>query len=100
MTSTMTAEQARDVRTGHDILARVLTKRTRASLDTEYRANHPGIWYRSMTKDELVNALVHDRYPIERLNEAIHVLYHGPGERWPSCDWCSQVMQDAMDALS
>lgn len=40
------------------------------------------------TKDDLVNDILNRRYPLARVNEATHVLYHAPSARWSACEHC------------
>jgi hypothetical protein len=39
-------------------------------------------------KEELISAILEVEYPIARLNEATHVIYHRPGESSSACNWC------------
>jgi hypothetical protein len=42
---------------------------------------------KNYSKDELISAILAFEYPIPKLNEAIHVRYHG---EWKNdiCDYC------------
>ena len=93
----MTADQAREFRAAHDERARVLTRMTRAALRdlraTRFR-NEGIIWISGgpSSKDELVRDLLERDYPIDTLNETIHVLYHKPGENWSACEHCGPAV--------
>lgn len=51
------------------------------------------------SKDELMSALVGIRYPLARLNESIHVLYHAGGVVNEICAWCNPNPCPACGAL-
>jgi len=89
----MDKAEAAQFRRDHDDYARYLAKQTRAALAAAYRhqlasqgmtllGGGPG------SKDELTAAIMNLRFPINQLNQSIHVLYHAPGETWSACEWC------------
>lgn len=51
-----------------------------------------------VTRDELVNDILSRRYPVDKLNEAAHVLYHEPGQVWSACEHCTTGPEPAPPA--
>lgn len=51
------------------------------------------------SKDELVSAIVGLRYPLAKLNESVHVLYHQEGVVNEICAWCNPHPCPACGAL-
>lgn len=94
MTSTMTREQAQSLRTGHDTDARLLSRKPKYELVAIERSEMAAAGreriFGGMSKDELVASILDLRgFGIARLNEAIHVLHHQPGEIGSTaCEWC------------
>jgi hypothetical protein len=88
----MTADAARGFRAARDAEARRLTRISRVDLERENAAElalrDTRRIYGKLSKDELIREILGYRYPVARLNEATHVLYHAPGETWSACDWC------------
>ncbi len=90
----MTAEQAREYRAAHDQAARELTRMSaRALLGLQaVRDRAAGFTRRGgpkMTKHELVCELLERDFPVARINEAGHVLFHKAGIGGSSaCEWC------------
>jgi hypothetical protein len=42
------------------------------------------------TRDEMISMIIEARYPVATLNEAIHVLHHGPdSSALDVCEWCN-----------
>jgi hypothetical protein len=91
-TSTMTVDQARNLRFCHDTQVRTLSRMSRAALKNllDVRDRAAGFTRSGgpSSKDELVRELVEQDYPLGRLNEAIHVLHHQQGEVWSACEHC------------
>lgn len=78
---TMTPDEARDFRQAHDTYARSLSRLPKVQLSIRYRqqlANRGMVLLGGgpASKDELISALMRERFPLDRLNESIHVLYH------------------------
>jgi hypothetical protein len=96
MIDLMTPEIAAEYLARHDQDARTLTRKTKRELTglrtARLRAQNVivisgGPW----SKDELVNDLLERDYPIDRLNEAIHVSYHHDGDGGggsSACEYC------------
>jgi hypothetical protein len=89
----MTAEQAREYRAAHDLAARELTRMSaRALLGLQAVRDRAAGFTRhgspKMTKHEIVCELLERDFPVARINEAGHVLFHQPGESWSACNWC------------
>jgi len=89
----ITATEAREFRAAHDAEVSALSRKSRAELERIDAAelatrgqqrSHGG----PQSKDELISEILSFRYPIDRLNETTHVLYHKPGESWSACEWC------------
>lgn len=85
---TMTRDEAAEFRAGHDAMARDLWRKPKhkllAILREEFGAEG------TYSKDEALAAILRRRgYGIVRLNEAVHVLHHHPGEVGSTaCAWC------------
>ena len=94
MTATMTRDQASALRTAHDTDAKLLNSKTKAELVAIERselaaAGRTRAYGGPVTRQEYLSAILNLRYPITRLNEAIHVLHHQPGIVGSSaCQWC------------
>ena len=96
-TAVMTPEQARQFRAARDYDARTLGRTSKAALAALYhttlrRHGIESIYGGPVGKDELVAAILDLRYPLDQLNEAIHVLWHQPdkpGEIWDGCEHCT-----------
>jgi hypothetical protein len=92
--SLMTAEQARAYRAAHDQAARELTRMSkRALLALQAVRDRAAGWTRhgspQMSKHELVCELLDREYPVTKINEAGHVMYHKAGIGGSSaCEWC------------
>jgi hypothetical protein len=90
----MTAEQARDFRIAHDQAARELTRMSKTSLLglQAVRDRAAGFTRKGsppMSKHELVCELLEHSFPVAKINEAGHVLYHKAGIGGSSaCEWC------------
>lgn len=87
----MNETEARSLRTGHDAYVRRLDRMTKAAIAAEYRsemraAGRVSLFGGPVSKEEFLRALVELRYPLEKLNEAIHVIGHDV--TWPDCPWC------------
>ena len=85
--------QARTLREAHDGYARRLSRMTAAALRNLYReelaAQGSRLLYGGPAgKDELISALTGLRYPLEKLNESVHVLYHRDGIVNSACELC------------
>ena len=85
--------QARTLREAHDGYVRRLSRMTVAALRNLYREELAGqgsqlLFGGPSGKDELISALTGLRYPLEKLNESIHVLYHRDGIVNSACELC------------
>jgi hypothetical protein len=92
-TALMTETEARNFRTDHDAYVRTLSRQTKSHLASMYRqqlaAHGRELLYGGpASKDELISAISNLNYPIERLNESIHVLYHQDSDGSSACEWC------------
>lgn len=90
---TMTADEARDFRQAHDTYARELSRLPKARLALRYgqQLASRGVVLLGggpVGKDELISALMRERFPLDRLNESIHVLYHQDSDGWSACEHC------------
>lgn len=94
----MTTAQAEDYLYRHDTEARRLTRMTKTAL-RELRDQRdqaagitrwgPVIGGGAWSKDELVNHLLAEEFPVDQLNEAIHGKYHVTGRGGSSaCEYC------------
>lgn len=94
MESTMTAEQARLLRSAYSQDAQQLNAMPRRQLaELELAELEATGFTRIMggpqTKDELMNEIMNRRYPAILMRESIHILQHGPGKVSSSaCHWC------------
>ena len=86
--------QARTFREAHDGYVRSIYRKPKATLAAMYRDEladqgkqilfgGPG------SKDELISALTELRYPLAKLNESIHVLYHDSEVVNEACEFCN-----------
>ena len=92
----MTEDEARQFRSWHDMYVKQLSRKTRADLAALYRIQLSRQGFVQIaggpqSKDELIRELVETEFPVAKLNEAGHVLYHKPGENWSACDHCASV---------
>jgi hypothetical protein len=92
----MTRRHAEELQSQHGQMARDLqATKVRDLKDTYRRILEAGgmvlISGGPATRDELVSAILAERFPLEQLNQASHVLYHKAGERWSACDYCKQA---------
>jgi hypothetical protein len=88
-----TAQDALSYRHGYDVRVRELYRKAMPTLREIDRAqmaakNQERVSGGPVTKDELINTILAVEYPVELLNEAIHVAYHKPGESWSACGFC------------
>jgi hypothetical protein len=86
--------QARVIREAHDSYVKSIYRKPKAALAQMYRselaAQGRTILYGGPgSKDELISALVELRYPLAKMNESIHVLYHRDGLTNDVCEWCA-----------
>lgn len=91
-----TTQEAKKFRTDHDACARMLNRLTVAKLKVVYARNlnerGQSILYGGPSgKDELISAILAFEYPITKLNESIHVLYHVDGWKLDICEWCQEA---------
>lgn len=89
----MDKAEAGKLRKDHDDCVRNLSRQTKSALTAAYRQQlaSQGVTLLSggpARKDELISAIVTERFPTDQLNQSIHVLYHNPGETWSACKWC------------
>lgn len=76
----MTRDEARALITAHDDCARAVWRMSRARLAALYRAElakhgRELLYGGPVSRDELTNAIVDLRYPLDRMNEARQVWY-------------------------
>lgn len=92
MDATLTADEARQLRADHDRDAGQLARKSQRELGRIAAGLRAGTgWerlYGTSSKDELISEILGHRYPAAKLNEAIHVMHHRPGESWTACEWC------------
>lgn len=86
--------QARIFREAHDSYVKSIYRKPKATLAAMYRDELADrgrqILFGGPTgKDELISALTELRYPLAKLNEAIHVLYHTPEVVNEACEYCN-----------
>lgn len=86
--------QARLIREAHDGYVHLLARKPKAELARLYGeelAAHGRtlLFGGPASKDELIGALVEMRYPLVKMNESIHVLYHTPEIVNEICEWCN-----------
>jgi hypothetical protein len=91
--ATMTITEAQTFRAAHDAEVRKLSRKSRAELASIDAAELAARGMQRLyggphSKDELINEIIGFHYPLERLNETTHILYHKPGESWSACEWC------------
>ena len=79
----MSELQARTIREARDGYVQSLSRKTKAALGREILFGGPA------SKTELITALVELRYPLAKLNEAIHVLYHSAEFPNDACEHCN-----------
>lgn len=90
---TLPPAQARELREQHDAYVRGLWRKPRGTLAAlcrrEMAARGRQMLYGGpASKDELTSALAGLRFPLARLNEAIHVLHHDQESSSSACRWC------------
>lgn len=89
----MNETQARTLREAHDGYVRSIYRKPKTQLAAMYRDEQAAHGIQTLyggpaTKDELVSALTELRYPLARMNESVHVLYHTAGIVNDACDHC------------
>jgi hypothetical protein len=97
----MTKAEAREYWRQRADFARKLARIPRPELVRMNEAQ--GVIYGHGSKDQLVGSLLCRRFPLERENEAVHVLAHDV--TWPDCEhcqarelvWCELVNAPAHD---
>lgn len=90
----MNETQARILREAHDGYVKSIYRKPKAQLATMYRAELAAqgttlVYGGPASKDELVSALVELRYPLAKMNESIHVLWHTGEIRNEVCEYCN-----------
>lgn len=90
----MNETQARTIREAHDGYVKSIYRKPKAALAQMYRSELADrgqyiLFGGPSSKDELVSALVELRYPLAKMNESIHVLYHQDGITNDACEWCA-----------
>ena len=93
----MNETQARTLREAHDGYVKSVNRKPKAQLAIMYRAELADrgtqlLYGGPASKDELINALVELRYPLAKMNESIHVLYHVDGITNDVCEHCKADM--------
>jgi hypothetical protein len=93
MTELMTTLEAKRFRIDHDNAVKMLNRLTVAKLKVVYARNlnergMVSLYGGPASKDELISAIIAFEYPIGKLNESIHVLYHVDGWKLDICEWC------------
>lgn len=88
----MTKTEAQTFRSDHDSSARMLNRMSKSTLKVVYNRNLSSRGYQIVSggpasKDELISAILAFEFPIAKLNESIHVLYH---DEWKNdiCEHC------------
>ena len=97
MTATQTPMselQARTIREARDGYVQSLSRKTKAALAALHREELAALGREILfggpaSKTELITALVELRYPLAKLNEAIHVLYHSAEFPNDACEHCN-----------
>lgn len=89
----MTRDEAAALHAGWDTYLAALSRFRRNELAATYRValfnrGQEILYGGPATKDELISALLLLRYPAAQQYEAIHVLWHKPGESWSACQHC------------
>ncbi len=95
----MSEHEASEYRRAHDRDVRMLNRLSKKALREISAAElaESGIIRVAggpVTKAEFITEILDRRWPITRLNETSHVLYHHSGERWSACDWCNRSDDD------
>lgn len=93
MIATMSTSEAQAFRDAYGAEVSRLSRKTRTQLR---QIDAAALTARGMqrlyggpqSKDELISEILGFSYPVDRLNETTHVLYHKPGENWSACDLC------------
>ena len=90
----MNETQARTIREAHDGYVKSIYRKPKAALAQMYRSELADrgqyiLFGGPSSKDELVSALVELRYPLVKMNESVHVLYHVDGITNDICEWCA-----------
>ena len=86
--------QARTIREAHDGYVRSIYRKPKATLAQMYRSELAdrgtySLYGGPVSKDELISALVELCYPLAKMNESVHVLYHRDGITNDVCEWCA-----------
>ena len=89
----MNETEARTLREAHDGYVKSIYRKPKAQLAALYRDEQAARGIQTLyggpaSKDELISALTELRYPLAKMNESIHVLYHGGGIVNDACDQC------------
>lgn len=95
----MNETQARTLREAHDGYVKSIYRKPKSTLAGLYREELAAqgttiLFGGPASKDELVSALVELRYPLAKMNESIHVLYHGEFAN-DACEYCPDEIADA-----
>ena len=88
-----TAHDALTYRHDYDVRMKALYRKTMPTLHDIERAHLAGQGMTRLsggpsTKEELISTILDAEYSRDKLNEAIHVAYHSPGESWSACEHC------------
>jgi hypothetical protein len=88
-----TAQAAVTFRAAHDArvvqLYRMQLRMLRAIRRQQLAAhNTVSIGGGPMSKEELINAIMAEQFPVHLMNETTHVLYHRENETWSACELC------------
>lgn len=86
MTATMTQDEAREFRRQREALLGRLSRMSKTALVSTYQSQG-GLGGGTWSKGDLTGSILEQRYPITRLNLAVHTLYHDVA--WPDCRWCT-----------
>lgn len=91
-----TTQEAKRFRVDHDNAAKILNRLTIAKLKVVYARNlsergQSILFGGPSGKDELISAILAFEYPIAKLNESIHVLYHVDGWKNDVCEFCQEA---------
>jgi hypothetical protein len=89
----MNETEARTLREAHNAYVKRLSRMSRYNLEHAYRADladrgRQVISGGPVSKDDLIAALCDLHYPVAKLNEATHTLYHTPGATNSACELC------------
>ena len=100
----MNPTQARIYFEARGAYAKRVSRLSRATLATDYRAELADrgmslLYGGPATKDELLTAIINLRYPVAKINEATHVLYHSSDFPNEVCAYCNPDPCPACGAL-